>query len=759
MIDLGRPAFHAEGVTFFADHASATTLHYLPDRPRLRTREDGTPELSLLKYRLDPALHEVLGGGVLALTVDLFVDETHLQRLRARAARALGLPSASDVQLVPVSADQGHCELILLDRATRDETPRPADTGGATPAEGSGPAGPPATPAPATSDLVERVLGATQPALFGSNAATFFATLSPEGATLVERAIREGGMPAGVVYQLKTTGLRPALKAEVTARWHDVYKFFEDRFHGGKLLLAVDIGPTVERLAREELISVKIDELVPQDERPAVYQQVLDQVQRYVLEELFKPTLGQAPPAEDAEASALATIGTAIKDIFGFFSFTFSLRQIKRDELKTLTYHLQAARAERLTLAPQGTLSVLLPEGLERATLDRMISEVEPGPERDLTFQFHCTTDFAREGIDRIDVSATYAARLQAFTLQAASADHTIVFPREEQAGDAVSVRYSVHFLPGGAGLQGPLERTGFTTTDRIIVLDPHELYGSATYTLVVMGVPADGYPAVIADLEVRDLDANRTDTTTLRLDATHAESAYTLRVARGARLLARRRLRYIDTQGQETLLDWTDIDPGIVIVGDPLPAQIMLPILASARFGAVVRRLVLELKPMADPAAVATRILTADQPAATWSWAAPRGADRSYEYRVTVHTMLSEVREGQWLPGPPDKLIVGEGIARLRQVEMIFAGKSIADAGYLAAKARFTHQGTALTGVDEQEILIQDTRQPVKWAYPVSSEEDAAYSYQLTFIRTDGSKDERPPVTTTDLLVIVPIT
>lgn len=742
MIDLGRPAFHAEGITFFADHASAKTLHYLPDRPRLRTRPDGTPELALLKYRLDPALHDAIGGGVLALTVDLFVDELLLQRLRPRAARALGLASTSDVQLAPVSADEGHCELILLDRATRDDASPPPD--GTTPAAG---------------DLVERVLGAAQPALFGLNAATFFATLSPEAATLVERAIRQGGLPAGVVYQLRTTGLRPALKATVTARWRDVYRFFEDRLHGGKLLLAVDIGPTVERLARDELLQVQIDELVPQDERPVVYQQVLDQMQRYVLEELFKPTLGQAPPAEDAEADALATIGTAIKDIFGFFSLTFSLRQVTRDELKTLTYHLQAARAERLTLAPQGTLSVLLPGGLDRAAVDRLISEIEPGPPRDLRFEFHAPTDFAREGLDRIDVSATYAGRIESFTLDATTPDRAVVFPREEQAGDAIGVRYRATFQPGGAGLQGPLDRPGFVTSNRIIVIDPRELYESVTYTLVAMGVPADRYPAVIADLEVRDLDANRADSVTLRLDAEHPEVGHTVRIARGARLLARRRLRYVDTQGQETTVDWADVDPGVIIVGDPLPSEVSVNLLASARFGTVVRRLIVELRPLADPTQVATRMLTAEQPAATWTWAAGRNAVRGYEYRVTVHTILNEVREGQWLPGPDGRLIVGEGIARLRQVEMIFAGKSLTEAGYLAAKVRFVHAGTDLTGVDEQEILIQDTREAVGWAYPVSGDRDLPYSYQLTFIRADGTRDERPAVTTTDLLVIVPMT
>jgi hypothetical protein len=746
MIDLGRPAFHARGVTFFADHASERTLHYLPDRPRLRPREDGSPELSLLKYRLDPALHGQLGGGVLALTTDLFVDETLLAELRPKAARAIGLPSASDVQFAPVAADEGACELILLDRATRDEQPAPASTSPETP-PADGPA----------SDLVERLLGATQPALFGHNAATFFATLSPEGATLVERAIREGGLPIGVVYALKTTGLRPALSAEITARWHDVYKFLDDRFHGGKLLLAVDIGPTVERLVHDELISIKVDELVPADERPGVYQQALDQAQRYVMEELFKPTLGQAPPAEDESADALATIGRAIKDIFGVFSFTFSLRDVKRDELKTFTYRLQAARAERLTLAPQGTLSILLPEGMDRSTIDRLITEIAPGPPSELRCEVMTAADLAREGVSRIEVNLTYAGQIKALEISPTQLSQAATFSFSAAAGNAVGVGYTVHLVPG-EGVAGPLVHPGFTTDHRTIVLTPTDLYQNVAMQFVTMGVPFDRYAGVLVDLQLHDLASDWRSDATLRLDKEQPEAKYVARLDRGARLIVRRKLRYVDTQGQEIVVDWDDVDPGVVVIGDPLPSRIDLPILGSARFGSVVRRLIVELKPGSDPSHVDTRILTAEEPAATWSWSAPSDGNRGYEYRVTVHTVLNEVREGQWLAGPAGRLIVGEGIARLRQVELFFTGKTLAEAGLLAAKVRFSHQGSDLTGFDEHEALVQDFAQSVKWTYPVAADSELPYSYQVTFIKRDGTREDRPPVTTADLLAIIPV-
>jgi hypothetical protein len=214
-----------------------------------------------------------------------------------------------------------------------------------------------------------------------------------------------------------------------------------------------------------------------------------------------------------------------------------------------------------------------------------------------------------------------------------------------------------------------------------------------------------------------------------------------------------------VDTGGGETVLDWDEVDDGVLVVGDPRPDLIDVPILAAARFGTVVRRLVVELRPTADPEQVTTRVLTAEEPAATWSWRTREGDSRDYEYRVTVQTVIGELREGRWLPGPAAKLIVGEGIARLRQVELLLVGRSLADAGLLALKVRFAFEDREAELVAEEEILVRDSRAPIRWAYPVADTARQAYTYQLTYIRTDGTIEPQPPVTTSELLIVRSLT
>ena len=224
MIDLGRPAFSALGVTLFPDHADPSVFHYLAERPSLVWRED-QPELRLVKYRLDPELHQVLGGGLLSFSVDLHVDDERLSSLRSKLLTRFDLDELPT--LVPVAADEGKCRLVVMDRQDDQE---------------------------GESILTERILGVVAPSLYGQQTATFMAVLSTEGTTVAETSLRGGDVPVGVVYELRTMGIRPALRARVTARWRDVYEYYENRLHGGKLLLAVDIGAMLEDLVRRELV-------------------------------------------------------------------------------------------------------------------------------------------------------------------------------------------------------------------------------------------------------------------------------------------------------------------------------------------------------------------------------------------------------------------------------------------------------------------------------------------------------------------------
>lgn len=717
MIDLGRPALTALGVTVFCDHADPARFHYLPQAPRLRVDDDGRPDLLLVKYRLDPGVEHALGAGLLSLTVDLAVDDATLAELGKRVHQRFALDRAP--QLAPVAADTGTCELQILDHGT----------------DGTG------------ARLAPRVFGATSPSLFGDNAATFLVVLDAEGASLVEQTLRDGSLPAGVVYQLQAAGLRPALRAQITARWEEIYHYYENRLSGGKLLFAADIGKTATELRDHQAIEIHIDDLVPDADKDAVYGQALARVQDDIVERLFKPSLATDPPAPPSDDGLLETVGRAVKDVLGGVSLTYALKAVDRTELKTLSYSLAAARAELITLAPQGTLAVL------RGARDvaGLIREVEPAAAPEMVFDVGALPDLAREEIEQIEIALRYGDRSQTITLDPAHPRASYHVWYTPELGPAVELRYLVHF----AGAAERLESAPRTTRDRVIRIDPRELYRRVGVRVLAIGVPFDRFPTVLVDLRADAAAEDIHAETTLELDAGHADQRFTVRVKPDTAVMRRRRLRYIDGHGTETAFDWGAVDDDVMVVGDPFPDVLDVALLGSARFGTEVARLVVELRPLEQPDRVDVRVLTRDAPSQMWSYPLHDPRARGYEYRVTVHTVRGEVHEGKWLPGTGAKLVVGEGIAQLRTIQVMLLGKPLGSLGLLGVKVRLAFSDPEADLAAETEQLIVDTARPLSWTYPVAAPERIAYTCQLTLVHGDGTLEPRPPITSSDLLLL----
>jgi len=210
---LDAPIGPINGLMFFRDHADDSLFYYANDRPRL-ARNDGLPEFVFLKYKRDitdnPSMSaedkERLGGGFLAFTVDLSVDEDALKAARGRlAAFASGTPKLS-----PVQYRKGTVRLSIT-KDVADQADAPAGT------------------APGTR-FFEQVYGATKPSLIGDNRATFGVVLDHEGATLMEAALRSGISPIGVIYDLEYLGLRPAFDVKIHADYKRIYTHLETQF-------------------------------------------------------------------------------------------------------------------------------------------------------------------------------------------------------------------------------------------------------------------------------------------------------------------------------------------------------------------------------------------------------------------------------------------------------------------------------------------------------------------------------------------------
>ena len=282
MLYLDKPIGPISGMMIYGDHADSSLFYYVPERPRL-ARNDGVPEFIYLKYRrditdnpaFDPETKTSLGGGFLAFTVDLGVEEGELNQIK----KELGRFADGEVKLTPIQFRKGSVRLTI----TKDA----ADTKDA----------PPDTPRGIT--FFEDVYGATTPSLFGFNRATFAIVLSQEAATLFEAALQSGISPIGVIYDLEFLGLRPAFDVRITANYHRVYDELDIEF-GAKgqiyaVSLGIDIGAAFQKLRDKGVVKVEVLNFTDDENLRKQADAAFDWFKTELLKDFFKSSI--EPPA------------------------------------------------------------------------------------------------------------------------------------------------------------------------------------------------------------------------------------------------------------------------------------------------------------------------------------------------------------------------------------------------------------------------------------------------------------------------------
>jgi hypothetical protein len=175
-----------DGVTVFGDHRSTPAApgqcYYVP-KARIGTRPDGVPDLTFLKYTKTGS-GEQHNGGILRFTVGLELEEGEIASLRSK----LGKGCAT---LGPVTFQSG--EFLVVSAALGE--------GGV---------------------FTRNIVGqGAAPLLAGSRAAVSIA-VTPEGATFLERALRETNHSVDVVFDMTYAGLGPKYEARATIDWDKV---------------------------------------------------------------------------------------------------------------------------------------------------------------------------------------------------------------------------------------------------------------------------------------------------------------------------------------------------------------------------------------------------------------------------------------------------------------------------------------------------------------------------------------------------------
>jgi hypothetical protein len=267
VLRLGEGVETIEGITVYPDHADPSQYWCLPGPVSLARRADGHAQFTFIKYKPAAVEAGVKGGGFLMFTAALTLDPKTESKIRSKLHSEGGPPKLTAVQF-----DEGTVQCVSLNLQGA------GGTHAAAAAEG-------------TFNAVETILGATTPALIGDNAALFGLTLSQEGATILEQALEEGFTPIGVIYDLKFTGLRPALDVKITADLERCYKQFSATLEAQVWVIKAGIDAGFEKLVQDGAIKIEVTNFSTEADRADKEKWALDFFKDKLLADWFTPTL------------------------------------------------------------------------------------------------------------------------------------------------------------------------------------------------------------------------------------------------------------------------------------------------------------------------------------------------------------------------------------------------------------------------------------------------------------------------------------
>ncbi|WP_017346984.1 hypothetical protein [Pantoea sp. A4] len=340
MLLLREKTATVDGITFFADDSDDNQFWYQPETIQLAKR-DGKPVFALIKYTGNDSAQR---GGYLNFEVNTALDEGDLQRAFDKYLLTLKI-SVKTPRKSPVPYDKGNVSFFVLDVGNANG----------------------------------QLISAQSPSLIGSNSAIFSAKLTPEQAVILEAAFSQTEAPAAVAYNLTYTGITPALKVEVEAKFENIYTEFDTKF-GANIPIPIEtpasfwlgFDSVLQKLQQNQSLVIKVTEGLPGDEVEKQREWALQFVKEEILKSFFTATLqpnaesnAQSKSASDAILESLIASAKAKESkkedkekkeeqTGGLLPCaSLEIKLVRKEETKTLNFNYRYSKALSQSAVPQ----------------------------------------------------------------------------------------------------------------------------------------------------------------------------------------------------------------------------------------------------------------------------------------------------------------------------------------------------------------------------------------------------------------------
>ena len=759
MLALNKPFGVVSDLALFGDHVDPNRVFYIATRPRLAQTGSGA-EISFVKFRRSDPLSG--GAGFLSFTTELAANEQQLKLARQHLVRQ----GFSEPKLVQPPWVTGKAVLAAALK------------------EGDG--------------FVEHLLGEVTPDLAGSNRATFSAMLKEDGARLVESLLDvDGTNPLGVRYELGYDGLRPALAVKLTADYSRIYKEVSFGFEFGVAYQGVGVRAAVEtatkRLVESGAIQVEVLHFTDDADLKARVDQALRWFQDKILEDFFKSSL--QPPAhqdmlskamEAATALGAASLQDAMADqglagqlaqrlglsndglrnlaaqggstgAGGSTDSTFALklqftfRDIRQEELKTVTLDWSEARAERRTAAPQGLLSNFgspphIIEAEDSGTFwDRLNVNVRP------------LGQFDDLGVERLVVQIAYpdetvARESQAFTFEPGETDPKLYSMWTDGRGPSYRTRTEVHFRDDSPWPGEPVF-TGAWHTSQSSELAVHPLSEIPKMEVELAAGSLNFEEVSLVQLDLR-LDGNPIATRRLTAEQPSTVFRYRPKPTADQSLVLELRPTWFLKAGGKVEGEWLPVEGTMALIGGPWRGEravSVFPLLPEDFIEAVVTLTVTENH---RTQSMDVRFEAGER--RTKKVKFPTLSEEPPSLRVDVLVIRGD---GSAFVGTPYEttapaIVVSDREGEHRQLSIkLLSGPRLFDHGLLAVQVQLLDR----KGEEIETILFTESqRKPAVLLAPVEEDRSKTVRYRVIRYSSNGTTSTGPVLETDDSELLI---
>jgi hypothetical protein len=716
-------------VTVWSDDADSSLFYVLPSIPRFRL-QNGVPVFKLIKYRLPIEREDKKkGGGFCFFDTELAVSDDKMKKLkdilddRARKQfAALHLPGTPpEAKFGTLTYVRGTVGMLM----EKDGI------------------------------LIEKVMGAGKPSLYGNNVASFAVELTPEGTSVFEAAMQgQGASMVSVVYQVYFWVKLPPLQATVWFNSSQFYSFYQ------KVDIDWDLwGDDSYREKQSEVFSesqsggtqVDFDFVLPDpDQDKKLKDRIRDWAQRTLEDMVQKGMIESIAPVTDDKRKVPDGIEHLTRDI-------------STTKCKSFNQTYRENNSVEWNLNPQGNLGTLT--GLKDASGKALVwkdfsitIDADDPFFKTLNVVVQTNADFDRLKIFSIEVKIDY-------TVGAFHQGKELRFSKPDDVGQFATFiennvwkykySYQVNFKGSAQAYQSPV----IETDEKQLTINVDD-----TGVFIVDVAPGDLNFEQVTQAEVvlqyQDT-ANNVPLFEQQFSVTkdHSEVRVQKLILQPVRNPYRYKVKYFMKNGKEFAVDWVNGLSNRLFINDPFSETKTVGIRALGDLDKAVDTIFADFQYLDEANAYSQTTsvaLSKSTPFIDWSFPVISATGGKVSYSGTIKYKNGTEENIPQTTAAKDTILIGPRIEDTLEVQVLPDLLDFSQVKLVKTSLKYEDAGNGISV--QKDVIFHKGDAAVTWSIPLKDKTKKQYQWKAQFFLTAGATKNTDWATTGEPTLVLEV-